>query len=139
MNEPLLHAMQRYFEAGGRMDVDQLDSIYAEDFQNIRVDRAGRSIVFTKAQFMSRFRQMKAQAAVYEPSDDITYLATNEFDDHASLLLRRIKDGLPVLYNFVWRVREGKPTEIIREFTVEDDLSALIALVEDLKKRQFET
>jgi hypothetical protein len=43
-----------------------------------------------------------------------------------------VKEGKPVLHNFVWRLHEGRPTQIVREFTVEDDLSDLIALVEEL-------
>jgi hypothetical protein len=76
---------------------------------------------------------MKAQGAGYERSDDIQILETDTYDDHGSLLMRRMKEGKPVLYNFVWRLREGEPTQIVREFTVEEDLSELIALVEELK------
>lgn len=104
MDQRLICAMQEYFSAGGRMDVEELDRLYASDFENLRMDRDGRTIIFTKEQFMHRFRQMKAQAAVYEPSDDIAFLATTVYDDHASVAMRRVKEGRPVLYNFVWRL-----------------------------------
>ncbi len=136
MDQRLICAMQEYFSAGGRMDVEELDRLYASDFENLRMDRDGRTIIFTKEQFMQRFRQMKAQAAVYEPSDDIAFLATTVYDDHASVAMRRVKEGRPVLYNFVWRLHAGRPVEIVREFTVEEDLSGLIALVEELKRKQ---
>jgi len=137
VNQLLIDAMHGYFEAGGKLDLERLNQLYADDFQNVRMDRDGRTIVFTKPQFMMRFRQMKAQGAGYEPSDDIQFLHTDTYDDHASLVLRRMKEGKPVLYNFVWRLRSGQPTAIIREFTVEDDLSGLIAMVERLSATQL--
>src|SRR5262249_38858873 len=134
MNQLLIDAMHRYFEAGGKMDLQMLNELYADDFQNVRLDRDGRTIAFTKPDFMMRFRQMKAQSAAYQPSDDIQFLATDTYDDHASLLLRRIKEGHAVLYNFGWALQEGRPPQIIREFTIEEDLSGLIALVQEVKR-----
>lgn len=134
MDEALIDAMHEYFRAGGEMDVEKFDSLYAPEFQNLRMDRDGRTITFTKAQFMARLRQMKGQSAAFEPSEDVKFLATSTYDDHASILFRRVKEGKPALYNFVWRLRDGRPLDIIREFTVEEDLSSLIALVEELKR-----
>lgn len=97
------------------------------------MDREGRTIAFTKPQLMMRFRQLKAQGAGYQSSDE--FLVTDTYDDRASLLMRRIKQGKHVLYNSVWRLHEGRPTQIIREFAIEEDLSDLIMLVEGAEGR----
>src|SRR5579859_5713891 len=104
MNQGLIDAMNSYFEAAGRLDLEKLNELYADDFQNLRMDRDGRTVVLTKQQFMTRFRQMKAQAAHFEPSDDIQVLSTDTFDNCGSLSIRRIKEDKPVLYNFLWRL-----------------------------------
>jgi len=46
-------------------------------------------------------------------------------------LVRRNENEQPALYNFVWRINEGNPKELIREFTVEEDLSELIAIIKN--------
>jgi hypothetical protein len=47
-----------------------------------------------------------------------------------------MKEGRRILYNFVWRLRDGRPAQLVPEFTVEEDSSALIALVEQLGRNQ---
>src|SRR5262245_64117680 len=133
LNPHLIDAMHAYFRAGATLDLATLDRLYAPDFVNLRMDRGGRTIALTKAQFMARFGQMKVEGSTYEPSDDVEFLATDAFDGYASLLMRRVKEGAPVLYNFLWRTEQGRPTAIVRELTVEEDLAGLIALVERLQ------
>jgi hypothetical protein len=133
MDTALIDAMHEYFKAGATLDIPTLDRLYAPDFLNLRMDRAGQTIVLTKPQFMARFGQMKAEGTTYEPSDDIEFLATDSFDNYASLVMRRVKEGKPVLYNFLWRTERGQPTAIVRELTVEEDLTGLIALVQRLQ------
>jgi hypothetical protein len=129
LDPQLIDAMHAYFRAGATLDLVALEQLYAPDFVNLRIDRAGRTIALTKAQFMTRFGQMKVEGSTYEPSDDIEFLATDRFDEYGSLLMRRVKEGAPVLYNFLWRTENGRPTAIVRELTIEEDLAGLIALV----------
>lgn len=49
--------------------------------------------------------------------------------DQASIVVHRVKDGAPVLYTFVWRIADGRPTRLLREFTVEDDLTPLLRAI----------
>lgn len=61
MHELLVEAMGAYFRAGSALDVDALDACYDDGFENVRVDRAGRTVVLGKAQFMARFRELRSR------------------------------------------------------------------------------
>ncbi|MGO4106676.1 hypothetical protein [Paenibacillus sp. YAF4_2] len=129
-NTSLIEAMDGYFQAGTLLDLDRLDAIYAPDFVNIRTDKIGQTVTITKEQFMLTFRRLKnGGGTTLGTTEDVQYMATTVYDNHGSVVLRRVKEGKPALYNFVWRMEDGLPTTIIREFSVEDDLSALISMI----------
>ncbi|MGG1519060.1 hypothetical protein ABE504_26855 [Paenibacillus oryzisoli] len=129
-NKSLIEAMDGYFQAGTLLDLDRLNAIYAPDFVNIRTDKVGQTVSITKEQFMLTFRRLKdGGGATLGTTEDVQYVTTTVYDDHGSVVLRRVKEGKPALYNFVWRIENGLPTTIIREFSVEDDLSALISMI----------
>lgn len=126
----LIEAMEGYFQAGTVLDLDRLDATYAPDFINIRTDKIGQTVSITKEQFMLTFRRLKdGGGSTLGTTEDVQYVATTVYDDHGSVVLRRVKEGKPALYNFVWRMADGLPTTIIREFSVEEDLSALIGMI----------
>lgn len=129
-NNALIEAMEGYFQAGTALDLDRLEAIYAPDFVNVRTDKIGQTVSITKEQFMQTFRRIKdGGGTTLGTTEDVQYLTTTVYDDHGSVVLRREKEGKPALYNFVWRMKDGLPTAIIREFSVEDDLSALIGMM----------
>lgn len=126
----LIEAMNGYFQAGVVLDLDRLEAIYAPDFVNIRTDKNGQTVSITKDQFMQTFRRIQQGGGTsLGTTEDVQYLTTSIYDDHGSVLLRREKEGKAVLYNFVWRIKDGLPTAIIREFSVEEDISALIGMM----------
>jgi hypothetical protein len=129
MQQNLVDAMRTYLDAGATMDLDRLDACYDEEFENLRVDRAGQVVPITKAQFMQRFRDMKARGLSLEPADDATFPAATTFGECGMIVMRRVKEGTPVLYAFIWRMRDGQPATILRELTFEDDLTYLIQLI----------
>ncbi|NUR72821.1 MAG: hypothetical protein HOU81_18565 [Hamadaea sp.] len=129
MYQPLIDAMRDYLDAGVTMDLDRLDARYDDEFENLRVDQAGQVVRLTKEQFMSRFVAMKAQGQAMEPADDATFPATTLFGDFGTVIMRREKNGKPTLYAFTWRMADGKPTTILREFTFDDDLTYLIQIM----------
>jgi hypothetical protein len=129
MEKKLIEIMQLYFKAGKELNLEMMYKLYANDFENIRIDKAGQIIRIYKAQFMQRFQFMKAKGLTHGPDDDIEIIGTSFYDNLGSVLVRRNEDGQPALYNFVWRINEGNPKELVREFTVEEDLSKLIALI----------
>ncbi|GAA2152376.1 MULTISPECIES: hypothetical protein [Glycomyces] len=130
MHQALVDAMHDYFDAGMTMDLDRLDAIYDDEFENLRVDRAGRSITLSKDQFMARFRALKAQGeTVGESVDDATFPASNVFGDHALIVMRRVENDEPSQYAFVWRLADGRPATILRELTFDHDISYLLAMV----------
>ncbi|MEV0650995.1 hypothetical protein AB0I28_37660 [Phytomonospora sp. NPDC050363] len=112
------------------MDLDRLGDNYDDEFQNLRVDQAGRVVPITKARFMQRFTDMKARGMSLEPAADATFPTTTTFGDFGVIVMRRVKEDRPVLYAFVWRLRDGRPTTILREFTFEHDLSHLIQIIQ---------
>ncbi|GAB3846734.1 hypothetical protein ACFPIJ_39910 [Dactylosporangium cerinum] len=130
MYQPLVDAMQTYLEAGAAMDLDRLGACYDTDFQNLRIDLAGQVVPITKDQFMRRFSDMKARGLALEPADDATFPATTTFGDFGTIVMRRVKEDRPVLYAFVWRMVDGRPTTILREFTFEHDLTYLLQLMQ---------
>ncbi|MFD7559876.1 MULTISPECIES: hypothetical protein [unclassified Streptomyces] len=131
MYEQLVERMREYLDAGLALDVDRLDALYDPGFENLRTDEAGRSVTLTKAQFMARFRALREQGRRLGDSvDDVTFPGATAWGDQASVVMRRVEDGVPALYQFVWRMEDGRPTTLIREFTFEKDLSALLRLVE---------
>uniref|UniRef100_A0AAU2JHG4 Nuclear transport factor 2 family protein n=1 Tax=Streptomyces sp. NBC_00049 TaxID=2903617 RepID=A0AAU2JHG4_9ACTN len=130
MDQMLVNRMREYFDAGLAMDVERLDALYDPQFENLRFDEAGRVVSLTKEQFMARFRALRAQGQrVGESTDDVDFLATSVYGDHASIFMRRVKDGVPVLYDFVWRLEGGRPATILREFTFDKDISRLAEMV----------
>jgi hypothetical protein len=126
---PLLIAMEEYLNAGLEMDLEKMETIYAPNFENIRIDTSGRTINITKEQFMQRFRTMNDQGKKLDGIDDVEFLTTTIYDNHGSVIMRRIKDGSPVLYNFVWNMKDGLPYSLVREFTFVEDLSYLINMI----------
>ncbi|WP_203787677.1 DUF4440 domain-containing protein [Longispora fulva] len=129
MEQALIDAMWRYLDAGLALDIDALDALYDDDFENLRVDLSGQAVTLTKAMFLARFRAMREQGDKLEPTDDVTFPATTVFGDHASVIMRRVKDGEPVLYTFVWRLEDGRPATILREITFDKDVSYLVAML----------
>ncbi|MEV0268025.1 hypothetical protein AB0H43_04545 [Hamadaea sp. NPDC050747] len=130
MEQLLVDAMRAYLAAGVAMDLDRLGACYDDEFQNLRVDQAGQVVTITKAQFMQRFADMKAQGKALEPADDATFPTATIFGDYGIVVMRRVKEGGPVMYAFVWRLRDGRPTTILRELSFEDDLTYLIKLMQ---------
>jgi len=128
MEKKLIEIMQLYFKAGKELNLEMMYKLYANDFENIRIDKAGQIIRIYKAQFMQRFQSMKAKGLTHGPGDDIEIIGTSFYDNLGSVLVRRNENEQSALYNFVWRIKEGNPIELIREFTVEEDLSKLIAM-----------
>ncbi|MDF5751172.1 hypothetical protein [Spongiactinospora sp. TRM90649] len=58
----------------------------------------------------------------------MTFPATTDLGDQAAIVMRRVKDGELVLYTFIWRVQDGRPTTILREVTFDRDISYLLRL-----------
>ncbi|MFJ7160091.1 nuclear transport factor 2 family protein [Streptomyces sp. NPDC101118] len=130
LDESLVARMWEYLHAGLAMDVETLDALYDPEFTNIRADGAGRTVTLTKAQFMSRFRALRARGErVGESVDDIRFVATTVCDDQGTIVMRRAEDDAPALYLYVWRRRDGQWSTLVREFTFEHDLSALLAQI----------
>lgn len=129
MYQPLIDAMQNYFKAGSTLDLEAMDTLYAPDFENVRIDHQGNVVTITKAQFMQSFASTKAQGQGLDSTGDVAFLTTSVYGQCGSILIRRVKKGKPVLYNFVWRLQDGNPTELVREFTVEEDLSSLMEII----------
>jgi len=126
----LVDAMREYLAAGVAMDLARLETLYDDDFENLRVDRAGQSVRLTKAHFLQQFAAMAARGQALEPADDATFPASTTFGDTGIVVMRRVKDGVPVLYAFVWRLRDGRPSTILRELSFEDDLTNLLRIIE---------
>jgi hypothetical protein len=131
MGKKLIEIMQLYFKAGKELNLEVMDKLYANDFENIRMDKAGQILRIYKTQFMKRFQIMKAKGLTHGTGDDIEITGTSFYDNLGSVLVRRNENEQPALYNFVWRINEGNPKELIREFTVEEDLSELIAIIKN--------
>jgi ketosteroid isomerase-like protein len=125
----LVRAMEEYLAAGASMDLDRMDALYAVDFENVRTDRSGNRVTLTKPEFMAQLRALKEAGATLEAADDAEFLTTTAWDGQGAVAVRRVKGGRPVLYTFVWRMRDGRPAELVREFTVEEDLTGLIRAV----------
>lgn len=131
MNQSLVDRMWEYMNAGLAMDVEELDALYDPSFENIRFDEEGQVVTLTKDQFMARFRALRDQGLkVGESLDDVRLLATSVYDSHGSIIMRRVQDGVPVLYNFVWRCQDGHWTTLLREFTFHKDITNLVRMVE---------
>ncbi|MEU7029121.1 nuclear transport factor 2 family protein [Streptomyces sp. NPDC046275] len=130
MDQALVERMWEYLNAGLAMDVEALDAIYDPHFENVRCDEDGRVVTLAKEQFMARFRALRDRGVkIGEALDDVRLLATSVYDGHGSVVMRRVRDGEPVLYTFVWRQEGGRWSTLLREFTYEKDLGALMALV----------
>jgi hypothetical protein len=128
MDDELITQMKQYFEAGLRMDVDEMARIYAPEYRGVRVDLEGRSLEIPRDALLAQLRKIAAAGHAMPPVDDVEYLAAVRYGDHGSVALRRVKDGKPLLYEFVWRLADGE-WRMVHEFTVETDLSALIAAI----------
>ncbi|GAA1169118.1 hypothetical protein F4556_003117 [Kitasatospora gansuensis] len=130
MDQTLVDRMWEYLNAGLAMDVEALDALYDPEFENVRFDGAGLVVTLVKEQFMARFRALGAQGQrVGETLDGVSFLATTEYGDQGTIVMRRVEGGLPALYTFVWRRENGRWTTLVREFTFERDLSGLLAMV----------
>ncbi|WOX23739.1 nuclear transport factor 2 family protein [Streptomyces solicathayae] len=131
MDQSLVDRMWEYLNAGLAMDVEGLDALYDPGFENVRFDEEGRVVTLTKDQFMARFRALRDQGMkVGESLDDLSLLATSVYDGHGSIIVRRVKDDVPVLYNFVWRRQDGRWTTLVREFTFHKDITDLVRMIE---------
>lgn len=131
VNQSLVDRMWEYLNAGLAMDVEGLDALYDPSFENIRFDEEGQVVTLTKDQFMARFRALRDQGLkVGESLDDVRLLATSVYDGHGSIIMRRVKEGVPVLYNFVWRWQDGRWTTLLREFTFHKDITNLVKMIE---------
>jgi len=129
MEQSLIEGMQVYLAAGVAMDLDAMDALYDDEFVNVRVDLDGRTVTLTKGMFMQRFRAMREQGQALGPADDATFLATTIYGDFGQIVMRRVNEGEPVLYTFVWRMRDGQAVTMLREFTFDKDLSYLLQLM----------
>ncbi|KQV24228.1 MULTISPECIES: nuclear transport factor 2 family protein [unclassified Kitasatospora] len=130
MDQSLVDRMWEYLNAGLAMDVEALDALYDPEFENVRFDGAGQVVTLVKEQFMARFRAVRAQGQrVGETLDDVSFLTTSEYGGQGTIVMRRAEEGVPVLYTFVWRREQGRWTTLVREFTFEQDLSGLLAMV----------
>ncbi|WP_426364622.1 hypothetical protein [Streptomyces sp. E-08] len=132
MDQTLVDRMRGYLDAGLAMDVETLDALYDPAFENVRCDEEGLAVTLTKDMFMSRFRALKARGvSVGESVDDATFLTTSTYDGYGSVVMHRVKEGLPVLYTFVWRRDpQGGWGTLLREFTYEKDISHLVQMME---------
>ncbi|MFE7601595.1 hypothetical protein [Streptomyces sp. NPDC057494] len=132
MDQTLVDRMRSYLDAGLAMDVEALDALYDPAFENVRCDEEGLAVTLTKDMFMSRFRALKTQGvSVGESVDDATFLTTSTYDGYGSVVMHRVKEGLPVLYTFVWRRDpQGGWGTLLREFTYEKDISHLVQIME---------
>ncbi|MEV5973418.1 hypothetical protein [Streptomyces sp. NPDC051921] len=130
MEQLLVTRMRAYLDAGLALDVDRLDALYDPAFTNVRVDLGGRTVVLTKADFMGRFRALKeAGQSLGDSVDDVTFPHAGLCGDLGSVVMHRVEDGVPALYQFVWRVEGGRPTTLLREYTFERDLGPLLAMM----------
>ncbi|MCP2203106.1 protein of unknown function (DUF4440) [Lentzea flava] len=125
-----MDSMRTYLRAGLAMDVEKLDELYDPAFVNVRVDEAGQVVTLTKDQFMARFRALREQGQkVGDSIDDISFPATSVFGDSGAVVMRRVEEGVPALYTFIWRLEDGRPVTLLREFTFEKDLSGLVEMI----------
>lgn len=129
--DSVVQHMRSYLAAGATLDLEAFDAFYAPEFENIRTDRLGQVVTITREQLMTRLAQLKAANQPFAAStdEDTEILGTSWFGSHCSLLMRRVKDGRPVLYNFIWRQESDGRLQIVREFTFEEDLSYLLQLI----------
>ncbi|MFI9786308.1 nuclear transport factor 2 family protein [Kitasatospora sp. NPDC051984] len=137
MDETLVERMRAYLAAGLAMDVDALDALYDSEFENVRVDEAGRSVVLTKADFMARFRSLREQGMrVGDSIDDVRFVATSRHGDQGTVIMYRTEGGGDLArYSYVWRRENGQWTTLLREFTFERDLSGLLRMMADAAAR----
>jgi hypothetical protein len=133
MNQLLMNAMHQYFELGKVLDVEKMDLLYATDFENIRMDKKGQTITLTKPLFMERFRKMKASGEGYDADTDFQFLNTSVYDNIGAVQMYCNENNSPAWYNFEWRMKDGKPVELVREYTIEEDLTPLLELIEKAK------
>ncbi|MFD8597856.1 DUF4440 domain-containing protein [Kitasatospora sp. NPDC059646] len=127
MDEALVGRMREYLAAGLATDVEALDALYDPEFENVRVDEAARVAVLTKADFMARFRALRAQGArIGDSTDDVRFVATSRHGDQGTVIVYRQEDGVPARYTYVWRWQDGRWTTLLREFTFEKDLTGLL-------------
>ncbi|MFF4341980.1 nuclear transport factor 2 family protein [Kitasatospora sp. NPDC001540] len=130
MDETLVARMREYLAAGAAMDVEALDALYDEEFENLRIDEAGQVVRLTKAHFMARFRALAAQGqAVGGSTDDVRFLATTRHGDQGTVVMHRCEHGVPARYAFVWRRVDGRWDTLLQELTFERDVTHLLRLM----------
>ncbi|GLW56970.1 nuclear transport factor 2 family protein [Kitasatospora phosalacinea] len=130
LDETLVARMREYLAAGAAMDVDALEALYDEEFENLRVDEAGQVVRLTKAHFMARFRALAAQGqAVGGSTDDVRFLATTRHGDQGTVVMYRCEHGVPARYAFVWRRVDGQWATVLQEFTFERDVTHLLRMM----------
>ncbi|MER5865696.1 nuclear transport factor 2 family protein [Kitasatospora sp. NPDC002040] len=130
MDQALVDRMREYLDAGLAMDVEALDALYDPEFENVRFDPEGRVVTLVKDQFMARFRALRAQGQrIGETLDDVTFLTTSEYGGQGTIVMRRVPEGVPTLYTFVWRRDQDGWGTLVREFSFERDLGGLLAMV----------
>ncbi|WP_141430524.1 hypothetical protein [Bacillus sp. 03113] len=133
MNSLLIDAMNEYLRAGLLMNLKKLDEMYDSEFENIRVDPLGRTIVFSKADFMQQFRAIRIEGKSLGPIDDAKFISTNCYGEYGSIIMTRVKGDRRLFYHFVWRKKDEQPLTIIREFTFDEDLSNVINIVKNFR------
>ncbi|MFJ4678086.1 nuclear transport factor 2 family protein [Kitasatospora sp. NPDC088783] len=126
----LVARMREYLAAGAATDLEALEALYDEEFENLRIDEAGRVARLTKAHFMGRFRALAARGeAVGGSTEDVRFLATTRHGDQGTVVVYRCEDGVPARYTFVWRRADGRWATLLREFTFERDVTPLLRMM----------
>ncbi|WP_282204916.1 nuclear transport factor 2 family protein [Kitasatospora fiedleri] len=126
----LVARMREYLAAGAATDLEALEALYDEEFENLRIDEAGQVARLTKAHFMARFRALAARGeAVGGSTEDVRFLATTRHGDQGTVVVHRCEDGVPARYTFVWRWADGRWATLLREFTFERDVTPLLRMM----------
>jgi hypothetical protein len=127
MHEQLIARMRDYLDAGLAMDIDAFERLYDDEFENVRVDDAGRTVTLTKQQFIDRFRALEASGQrLGESVDDVSFPASTKFGEYGAIVMRRVEGGVTANYLYVWKLRAGTPSTLLRELTFDRDLGYLI-------------
>ncbi|HJP96082.1 MAG TPA: hypothetical protein VJ843_01785 [Candidatus Saccharimonadales bacterium] len=124
LDASLVEKMKRYLAAVDAGDLDAMEQFYADDFVNIRYDKAAQAANIPKGVYMNLLRSWAAQSDGAHPlaaAQTTHFVATTQYGEYASVLLIRPKGLDIVSYNFVWR-NQADTWRIVREFTFQDAL-----------------